>query len=79
LDPPRTGLPRAAARAIAAATVPRVVYVSCDPSTLARDIRILGEGGLRLRSVTPLDLFPQTHHLECVASLERAPNTGTGS
>lgn len=79
LDPPRTGLPGAAARAIAAAAVARVVYVSCDPSTLARDIRILGEGGLRLRSVTPLDLFPQTHHLECVASLERAPDTGTGS
>lgn len=71
LDPPRAGLPRAAARSIAAAQVARVVYVSCDPATLARDIRLLGEGGLKLRSVTPLDLFPQTHHLECVARLER--------
>ncbi len=71
LDPPRAGLPQAAARSIAAAQVARVVYVSCDPATLARDIRLLGEGGLKLRSVTPLDLFPQTHHLECVARLER--------
>jgi 23S rRNA (uracil1939-C5)-methyltransferase len=71
LDPPRAGLPRAAALAIAASPVPRVVYVSCDPATLARDIRLLGEGGLKLRSVTPLDLFPQTHHLECVARIER--------
>jgi 23S rRNA (uracil1939-C5)-methyltransferase len=73
LDPPRTGLPKAATHAVAAAAVARVVYVSCDPATLARDIRLLGEeGGLRLRSVTPLDLFPQTHHLEAVARLERA-------
>ena len=72
IDPPRSGLPRAAARAIAAAAVRRLVYVSCDPATLARDIRLLGaEGGLTLVSVTPLDLFPQTHHLECVARLER--------
>lgn len=73
LDPPRTGLPRTAALAIARASVPRVVYVSCDPATLARDIRLLSqEGGLRLQSVTPLDLFPQTHHVESVARLDRA-------
>ena len=72
LDPPRTGLPRAAALAIAGAAVARIVYVSCDPATLARDIRLLSEeGGLRLRSLAPLDLFPQTHHVECVARLDR--------
>jgi len=73
IDPPRTGLPRSAVLAIARAAVPRVVYVSCDPATLARDIRLFAEaGGLRLRSLTPLDLFPQTHHVECVARFDRA-------
>ncbi len=49
-----------------------MVYVACDPSTMARDIRILRERGCyELRSVIPVDLFPQTHHVECVASLAR--------
>ena len=72
LDPPRAGLPRAAAQALARAAVARIVYVSCDPATLARDLRILSrEAGWEMRSVVPLDLFPQTHHVECVARLER--------
>lgn len=74
VDPPRAGLPRGAAASIAASQVQRLVYVSCDPATLARDLRILtGSGRFRLDSVTPLDLFPQTHHIECVARLERQP------
>ncbi len=72
LDPPRAGLPPAAARAIAGSRVLRVVYVSCDPGTLARDLRAMtGEGGYRLEGVEPLDLFPQTGHVECVARLVR--------
>ncbi len=72
LDPPRTGLAPAVVEAIRASGIPRVVYVSCDPATLARDVRQLIRGdGLRLRSVSVLDLFPQTHHVECVALLER--------
>ncbi len=72
LDPPRTGLPQAATRVLARAAARRIVYVSCDPATLARDLRILvEEGSCRLRSVVPLDLFPHTHHVECVARLER--------
>lgn len=72
LDPPRTGLPPALSRALARAAVGRVVYVSCDPATLSRDLKILtGEGGHRVQSVVPLDLFPQTHHVECVVRLQR--------
>jgi 23S rRNA (uracil1939-C5)-methyltransferase len=72
VDPPRAGLPRAVALALARAAVPRLVYVSCDPATLARDLKVLSrEGGWSPRSIVPLDLFPQTHHVECVARLDR--------
>jgi len=75
VDPPRTGLPPAATLALARAAVPRLLYVSCDPGTLARDSKVLSRGGRWcLRSVVTLDLFPQTHHVECVARLERRDN-----
>jgi 23S rRNA (uracil1939-C5)-methyltransferase len=72
LDPPRTGLGAALARALAAAAgAARVVYVSCDPSTLARDLAVLAGAGFRLRSVRGFDLFPQTPHVEAIAVAER--------
>jgi 23S rRNA (uracil1939-C5)-methyltransferase len=67
LDPPRTGLPRGAASALAAA---RVVYLSCDPATLARDLALLQERDHRLTRITGFDLFPQTPHVEALAVLE---------
>jgi tRNA/tmRNA/rRNA uracil-C5-methylase (TrmA/RlmC/RlmD family) len=71
LDPPRTGLPRGVAAALAAGDTRRIVYVSCDPAALARDLAVLAGGGLALSRVTAFDLFPQTPHVEVVASLER--------
>jgi 23S rRNA (uracil1939-C5)-methyltransferase len=68
LDPPRVGLAPATARALAGSGIPRLVYVSCDPATLARDLRLLGTE-YRVERVTPIDLFPQTRHVECVAAL----------
>lgn len=71
LDPPRQGCSRRVLDAMAGMAVPRVIYVSCDPSTLARDLGILVPSGYRCLSLQPVDLFPQTFHLESVAILER--------
>lgn len=71
VDPPRAGLTPAALDEILK-IAPRVLaYVSCDPSTLARDLRRLTAGGYRLENVTPFDMFPQTYHVECVVLITR--------
>jgi 23S rRNA (uracil1939-C5)-methyltransferase len=70
-DPPRQGA-EAQARALAASAVPRIVAVSCNPATFARDARILVDGGYRLTRVTPVDQFLYSAHVELVALLERA-------
>ncbi len=73
LDPPRAGCHRAVLEALAARKPPQVVYVSCDPATLARDLRILCDNGFQLQEVQPVDMFPQTYHIECVAHLSLSP------
>jgi 23S rRNA (uracil1939-C5)-methyltransferase len=70
-NPPRTGMDARIVRSITASSARTVVYISCDPATLARDLRALGEGW-RLTSLRAFDLFPQTAHVETVAVLERA-------
>jgi 23S rRNA (uracil1939-C5)-methyltransferase len=72
VDPPRTGLGPEIAELLAAVAAPVLVYVSCDPATLARDLRALTSGGYAIHSITLADLFPQTFHLETVVELRRA-------
>jgi 23S rRNA (uracil1939-C5)-methyltransferase len=70
VDPPRAGLSQKVARRILETGARRVVYVSCNPTTLAPNARQLVDAGYRLSAVRPVDMFPQTPHIECVALLE---------
>lgn len=71
VDPPRKGCAPEFLEAMIEMEPKRIVYVSCNPSTLARDLRILEDGGYRTIEVQPVDMFPNTTHVECVALLER--------
>jgi len=80
LDPPRAGCDRRVTAWLALAGPPLLVYISCDPATLARDLRVLTVSGpYRLASLELVDMFAQTHHIECVATLRRLdePRTAT--
>jgi len=72
VDPPRAGLSQKVVRRIIEASPKRIVYVSCNPTTLAPNAAQLREAGWKLLKVRPVDMFPQTHHIECVALFERA-------
>src|SRR5271157_4711423 len=71
VDPPRSGLGEKTAKALGRMTISRVTYVSCDPATLARDLRVLLEFNFRVEQVHLLDMFPQTFHMETVLHLAR--------
>lgn len=71
LDPPRAGAESAVIKGIMDLQPPRISYVSCDPATLARDLRKLISGGYNIQSILGFDLFPQTHHVETVVRLGR--------
>lgn len=69
VDPPRKGLTESFIKASVAMQPEKITYVSCNPSTMARDIKLYEELGYQLKKVQPVDLFPQTHHVECVSLL----------
>jgi 23S rRNA (uracil1939-C5)-methyltransferase len=71
LDPPRAGCGPQVIKTLIDQRIPRLVYMSCDPATLARDARLLIAGGYRLLRVQPLDMFPHTCHIETVTVWER--------
>ena len=73
LDPPRAGAGRAVVEGVAARRPTAVVYVACDPAALARDLGLFGGLGYRLDRLQAFDLFPHTHHVECVATLSPGP------
>ena len=73
-DPPRKGCEKSLLETILSMEPSRIVYVSCDPATLARDLRILSDGGYRLERVQPVDQFPGSVHVETVALIERVRN-----
>ena len=72
VDPPRAGLSQKVVRRVLEADAQRIVYVSCNPTTLAPNARQMVDAGYRLEAVRPVDMFPQTPHIECVALLEKA-------
>ncbi len=71
LDPPRKGCDSRLLRQLAEKKAARIVYVSCNPATLARDVKFLAENGYTVQRVQPVDMFPHTVHVECVVVLER--------
>jgi tRNA/tmRNA/rRNA uracil-C5-methylase (TrmA/RlmC/RlmD family) len=70
LDPPRAGAGKQTVKHLAGLAARRIAYVACDPAALARDIAYFAEVGYRVRTLRAFDLFPMTHHVECVAILE---------
>jgi len=72
VDPPRAGLSQKVVRRVLEAEAARIVFVSCNPTTLAPNARQMVEAGYELKAVRPVDMFPQTPHIECVAVLDKS-------
>ena len=78
MDPPRTGSDEAFLSSVVRLAPERVVYVSCGPDSLARDLKYLTKHGYRMRECTPVDMFPFTRHIENVVMLSRKRNSTRG-
>ncbi|CAN5210392.1 hypothetical protein BH09ACT1_BH09ACT1_02640 [soil metagenome] len=72
LDPPRSGAGKEVVTQLASLSPAQVVYVACDPVALARDVQIFAENGYQLTRLRAFDLFPNTHHVEAVATLTKS-------
>ncbi len=70
MDPPRSGSDEAFLSSLVKLKPKRIVYVSCNPETQARDFKYLLKNGYKVKKIQPVDMFPQTHHVETVAELE---------
>lgn len=75
MDPPRSGSTPEFINAVVELKIPRVVYVSCGPDTLARDLLLFQKKGYKVQRVVPVDMFPNTGHVEVVSLLQRMSNT----
>ena len=71
-DPPRRGIEEIALKSVIKNKIEKIVYISCNPATFARDVKILAENGYVLKKITPVDMFPQTSHIEVVGLLEKS-------
>ena len=71
VDPPRKGCDRVFIDTIIDMRIPNIVYISCNPATMARDIKILEENGYKLKKVRPFDLFPRTNNIETVCLMAK--------
>ena len=71
-DPPRRGIEEIALKSVIKNKIEKIVYISCNPATFARDVKILTENGYVLKKITPVDMFPQTSHIEVVGLLEKS-------
>src|SRR5260370_16499576 len=79
VDPPRAGLSQKIVRRILETEATRIVYVSCNPTTLAPNARQMADAGYELKSVKPVDMFPQTPHLKAVPPLDPTPSASPPS
>ncbi len=71
MDPPRAGSDMPFLKSLLTLSPSRVVYISCNPETQSRDLRVLTQGGYRVTGIQPVDMFPHTQHIECIVALER--------
>lgn len=71
LDPPRAGIDKMLIENLITSTTKRIIYISCDPATLSRDIKLLTDGGFAIEEIVGVDMFPRTMHIECVIGMQR--------